>query len=220
MSKMNLEQFKQLERIKIAYLKHRGNVLAVANELKLPVEYTKKRIAKIKGQERNNVDVLISNTLMQHILLGYESRVSYLMEMLKSLANREQLYVSLCCGAPVERARGEEEYTAEVTYICLACHSIASVKLIDRETIYNIKQRVLEQLRVEDSALVEFADKMGYTNRPEQPPAVKQNILVLGKDFSKEDRQVVTNLSELSPPDREKMIKKLEKQITNIQQKE
>lgn len=75
---MNVEKFKLLEKIKESYLKNRGSVLAVASELKLDLEYTRKMVSKFKKKDKRDVSVLVADSLMEHILLGYKSRVQHL----------------------------------------------------------------------------------------------------------------------------------------------
>jgi hypothetical protein len=207
----NIEEFKLSEKIKIAYIKCRGEITGILKELNYPtdeehISLIKKHVARFKKQESRDVSVLISNTLMQHLMLGYQSRIHNLMEMLKVLEGRDQLEVSTCCESPVR-------HNDNNIYTCLTCNLRCNLKKIDKEGILDIKLGVLEQLREEDKALVEFAEKMGYTNKKEFPPApqVNQNVIIL-KEGGKEVK-IIEEMSELGPLERDTLIQKLEKRI-------
>lgn len=212
----SIEEYKLTEKIKLSYLRHRGNVLAISEELQLPVDYVKKMVLKFKGKESRDVATLISHNLMSHVMLGYESRVHNLMEMLKMLDGRDKNKISVCCEAPVRRYEETIAFGYE-DYECLACHLKCEVKILDKEAIIELRLGVLEQLREEDRALVEFAERMGYTNKePTQPaPYINQNFVVV-RDRNKagDDAEVVKELKRLSPMERDILVEKLTKAMT------
>jgi len=218
---MSIEKFKMTEKIKLSYLRHRGNVTEVVEETGYPMELVKKAIAKIKKQGERNVAVLISNTLMSHLMLGYESRVTNLMAMVKNLEGRDRNKVSICCDSPVRRIITSEEYGHE-DYECLECGLRAEIKILDKESILNIKIKLFEQLREEDKCLTEFADKMGYTNRENPPPPIiqKNNVLVIksdkGSGMTDKDTEIVQDYSKLPPMERERHVEKLRNEIIDI----
>jgi len=207
----NIEEFRLLEKVKLSYLKHRGNVIEITKETNLPIEYIQKLVAKFKKRESKDIATLISHNLMQYIMLGYDSRVSHLMTMLRALEGRDQNRISLCCEAPVIRVEETIEYGYE-DYECLVCHLMCGTKIIDKEGILDLKIEMIEQLREEDKALVDFAEKMGYTNKPavEPPISVKNNILVIGEG---QDRKIVEDYSNLPAMDRQKIIDNIDKQL-------
>lgn len=211
---MNIEKFKLIEKVKLSYLKHRGNVLEVSKELKLPFDFIKKAVNKFRKQEERSVRILISNTIARHILLGYESRIRNYMDILKKLENRDQLVVSVCCNYPViVEARNNERVD-----VCMKCNKPCLTHIVDKVSIYRMKKEILEQLREEDRLLIEFAEKMGYTNKEEKTPESviynTQNIAVIRNDKEgKLNKEVVEEVEKLSPHDRELLIKKLENKI-------
>ena len=211
---MNIEIFRLKEKIKIASFKHRGNVTAIIKELNLPetresYEFVEKVLRKLRKSEERNISLLICNTLMQFLMGGYQQRTTYVQEMLRGLEGKEQSLVSKCCHMPVSSYKD--------TYICLKCGKISKeIERIDRLGVLALKIKLLEVLREEDRALVEFASKMGYTAMTEQQPLIKkvQNILCLGeegiKDLTEEEKTVFKEIKDLSPIDREEVIKRLE----------
>lgn len=208
---MKSENYIQYEKIKLSYLKNRGNAIEVADELNLPVKYIKKVIYKIKKQEDRDVSVLISNTLMSHILLGSKSRVILLTEMLKSLESTEKPLLSFCHEMPVEII----EDSFKTKYKCIQCKKYCEVTEIPEVDIYAVKNDIITQLREEDKNLIELASKMGYTNRIEPPPApvFKQNILVMGQGTNP---QIMQDIQLLPPIEREKLMEKLKREMLNF----
>jgi hypothetical protein len=92
----NLDQFKLEERIRLSYLKNRGNILKVSEELDLDHEYVKKICKKIKKRQSRDVNTLISDTLAQQILIGYNQRTTYLQEMIEQAVRTEIIYRCPC----------------------------------------------------------------------------------------------------------------------------
>lgn len=216
---MNIEKLKFLEKVKIAALKHRGDANLVLQELGLPntpdnYSLIKKFLKKIKKEEERDVATLISHNLMQHIFMGYNQRVRYIQEMLVYLNGKEEIKLSLCCNYPVKEKEGN--------FFCLKCHKKAEVEVLDKFEIMKMKMNLIEELRAEDKALVEFAERLGYTNKKEDESLVKnfqQNILyVKGDDdfFKKmtgEERETLIEISKLPPLAREAVIRRLEKMV-------
>lgn len=206
---MNLEQFKLAEKIKLSYLMHRGDAIKVSSDLSLPLDIINKYIKKFKKQEERSVSELISNNLMQTILLGYNSRVSILYDTLNSLKGREQLKISVCCEAPVIAHPEQKD-----AFLCAFCSKNAIVKLLDKEGIINLKLELLAQLRDEDKALVDFAGKMGYTQKEETPvQKIQQNFLVLN-DTKDLNNKIVQDISNLGAIERDILAEKLQKEIS------
>ena len=84
------------------------------------------------------------------------------------------------------------------------------------EKIYDIKQTTIEQLRNEDKALIDFAERMGYTNKEPStsPPLVKQEFLILNnKDISDEDKKTILEVEKLTPIERNNIINEINKTI-------
>ena len=209
-----MDKFELNDKIKLAYLRYRGNASEVAATLSLPIEFVRKVVGKFKKAESRDVSVRVSNMLMQQVLLGYESRVRNLQDMLDKLSGREQCSVSPCCHKPVVLS-GDSVIT------CQHCgKNVERVITIDKESIYRLRQELVVALRDEDKFLVDFADKMGYTNKPpvEQVPAFQQRNyqFVLKKgEMPPELEGVMGDIRKLSPTDREKFRKKLESKLVD-----
>ena len=216
---MDIETFRLEERIKIASFKHRGSVTAIVKELNLPetresYEFVERVLRKLRKREQRDVAMLISNNLMRVLMEGHAQRVIYIQEMLRVLEGREQADVSVCCSLPVVVREGR-------TY-CMKCNKESEVQKVDKIGIFILKVKLLSELREEDKALVDFAVKMGYSamEQSDQQPLIKkvQNILYLGgglESLSEEEKATLKEISQLSPIDREVIIKKLERLVEN-----
>jgi len=210
----SIERFKLEEKVRLSFLRNRGSIAAVARDLSLDYEYTRNIVRKFKLELQHDTKSLVANRLYQELMFGRQSRVQNLMDMLRTLKDREQLYLSLCCDAPVRLYTELEGYAIPETHECMQCHCRCEVKLVDRLHIMKTKQDILRQLLDEDDKLAEFAQKFGFTTAPPPPPPTienyKPNILVIGDGKSK---KIIEDASKLTPLDRETIINTLEKQI-------
>jgi len=204
-----------LEKAKICYLKRAGNLIDMAQDLGVEVSRAKELVDEFKKQESEDVKVLISNHLMRLVIFGSEGRKLRFMEMIKSLEATEKPRLSVCCNSRfsiINSGQSEPEI-----YRCLKCNATCAVHKVPKATIYNIKINIEEQLRKEDETLVNMAEKMGYTNKPEGPSTltqVKQDILIIGGEGK--DKQIIDDYSKLTPMDREILMEKLRKEIVTI----
>jgi hypothetical protein len=203
---MNIEEFRMIEKIKLSYLKHRGNIEDISKDLAIDVAYIRKMVGKFKKKEDRDVSTLIANNLMAHVMLGSQSRTVRLMELLKTVEGSEKPILSVCCQAPFDVI--EDSY--ENRYVCQKCDRSCDIHYFIKPAVYNIISNLIEQLREEDVALIEMADKMGYTNVQKVPDTlIQQNnrILVLNDN----EKEAFRDLKALPPLDREKIIDKIGK---------
>ena len=208
MSSTGLEKFKLAERIRLSFIKHRGNVVAVAEELGISdLDYIKKECKKIQKRCRRDVSFFIATTLMEHLLLGYQQRVNALQKSLISVDNTYEL-VSACCKRHVDVTPNGDT----VIYTCANCGNVCGVHNNFDDHAHNIRLETVCALREEDKMLTEFAVKMGYTNQEPVPSQrITQNVVVLPQRGL--DDNTAKGVAEMSPVDREKLRKSLEKHI-------
>jgi len=214
----SIEKLKQEQKKNISYLRNRGNISRIVSELNIDENYIRKVIYKIKKQERRDVSVLISNTLMQHILIGYESRIHHMMEALLSLDGKEEIEVSICCGFPFVI---RETVKKDKVKICTKCNKICLTNVINKESIYRLKKELIAEMREEDIALVEMAEKMGYTNKEVQPNYIfkkSDTFIVTNNDsFSDKDKETLQKIKDIDPMTREKIRKDIESNILDAE---
>lgn len=218
----NIEKIKLMERLKISYLKNRGDALAVSDEMNLPLDFVRKAVAKFKKREELDVRVLIADTIMQHVLLGHKSRVEHYKQMIRDIDREETVFFSRCCNFPA--SKHSDSFDGD-HYRCNSCGAKTQAYPLYYEERQRWKHRALKELREEDAAIVEFGNKMGYTEQKEQVTFKNyqyfgQNINVPpqhgpGPNAVPIDPQLAMELSQMSPMDREKIRKAIEKKIMN-----
>jgi hypothetical protein len=203
------------EKVRLAYLRHRGDIALIQKDLQVNDRVLlRKIIKKFRVEMDHSVRNWVAENLYKELIFGRQSRVQNLMDMLRVLQDREQLYLSMCCDAPAEKHTEIEGYKIPDTYMCLMCHMRCEVKLTDRIHIIKTKQDILKQLLEEDDALTLFAERLGFTNLPPQElPSIgmyKPNVIVIG---SGKDQKIIQDASTMSPMDREALRKELEERI-------
>ena len=220
-----VEEFRLVEKIKLSYLKNRGDLFSILKDVEFPedkdhIEYVQRLIKKFRGAEEKDVSVLIANNLMSHVLLGTESRCSHLMEMLRSLDKSERPAVSVCNNSTYKVEKDEE--TELEIFRCCSCQAPCEIHHPPKAMIYKLKLDLLEQLREEDLGLVDMAEKMGYTNKTEAPPTTiinnKPNVLIIGgnKDTEVADKRIAEEYTNMPQVEKARLIEKLKKEIVTI----
>jgi hypothetical protein len=207
-----IEQFKAMERFRLCYLKHRGNVLSTCEELGWPIEVGRSYANKVKGRVERDVAFGVSQSIMMQLLIGYESRVGHLQELLNRLDGTNKLIVSKCCYYPIFLKKERREPLPH----CTNCNKKCETKIVGLPVVYDLIFRTVGQLQDEDRAIVEFAKKMGYVN-PDAPPTsiVRNNVLVVDGNRKQLplDQGFVQDVERLPPMEREKLRKRLEEHI-------
>jgi hypothetical protein len=212
---MKIDEFKLVEKIKLSYLKNRGNVIDISKELNINIEYIQKMVNKFKKKEDRDVSTLIANNLMSHVMLGSQSRTVRLMELVKTIEGAEKPVLSVCCQSSYDEI--QDSYCD--FYLCQKCHRRCDIHYFIKPAVYNIMVSLIEQLREEDISLIEMADKMGFTNVQKVPDTlIQQNnkILILNEN----EKEAFRDLKSLPPLDREKIIDRIGKILIQDKRKE
>ena len=205
-----IEKFKEEEKIRVSLLRHRGDILTVVNETGLDLQYVKRVASKIKKNQRRDVDRLVANDIAQLILSGAEQREHVYLTYLNSLEGKETARVSLCHGVPVK----DFSFDDTSYYNCLKCGRTCGTKVIENMAIHNLVLRYNEQLREEAKFLIEFADKMGFTNKVTLPSTkITQYNIAMGGRGDGIDKEILSDVSKLTGPERQQLRRKLEQQI-------
>jgi hypothetical protein len=202
-------------KIHVALLRYRGDISQVVKVTGYDHHYVQKIARKQKNKRRHDVSVWVADSIMETILTGYEQRLEYLQKCLLLLEGKEEAFVSLCHGDPVE----VKQIRRTPFYICLKCNQRASVKLKTRNDVFALIVTIVESLREEDRSLVEFADKMGYTKKSVVPVQDnRQNLFIFaGSNTSKGmDGNIVKQIEGMSPLERERTRKQLSSTLIDM----
>lgn len=203
-----IEKQKLENQIRLSYYKHRGDVFAISQELQVPEEYVIKIAKKIKNRQKRDADFLISSTIMEHLILGSNQRNKTLTELLAKLDKHLEKEVSHCCYATIE-VRAVASATAN---FCSECGQRCSIEnRLDTECVTLVNETI-ENLRGEDDSLVKFADKLGFTNKEEQPTnKITQYNISLNN--GKVDENIQKDILKLSGAERTQLRKSIESAI-------
>lgn len=219
----SLAEFQVREKIKIASLKHRGNLAAIVKETGLNAEYVSKVLFKLRRDKDLATNFLIANNIMQVIYDGYQQRIIYYEEMLRSLENEQQFQVSNCCRALIRIENNQN--------ICVTCAKSCIPSTVTKIEIYDLKMKILSERQKEDAAMIAYAVKMGFTQAPPPAPTIKQDILVVnggqpqavsqreGKpaiEVSASEVLTYEQIKNMPPQEREKLKKDLQKTILGL----
>jgi hypothetical protein len=182
----NIEKYRLEERVFLSNAKHRGNAELVAKEVGIPYEFAVRICNKLKKKQDRDVNILIASHIMGTVMLGRESRMQYYTTMINALEGRDSIELSVCHnGLMVCKMSGEP-------LVCLKCGLPAKSYIEHQAGIYHLRMELLKELREEDNSLVEFADKMGYTQRQQVPPMVyndERKYLFLGQGTNPKQHQ-------------------------------
>ena len=206
--------------VKLSWLKHRGNILEVIEELGMPEEVVRAEVIKIKEESKDPL-TLIANTLSQEILIGHQSRVHLLMAILKKLSINLDQRISLCCKFPVDPIKESQEY-GHKDYRCMNCHKLCDTNIITNAELVDLAKQVITELREEDKELLVFAKDMGYTNAlPTTIINQKQNIVVFDNKEGENTEKIIKKVEDLlDPMARDRLIEKLDQEIVDMEVEE
>ena len=200
------------EQIRLSFLLHRGNILAISEETGYPLEVVRKEVDKIKKHTKRDMTFLAAQGILNHVILGHKSRVLHLHKSLELLEGKEKVILTGCCRVPVI----EKKIRRKVTNYCFNCKKECIAILQDKLSVYDVRNKLIESLREEDKALVDFAKRLGFIN-PDAPlpPLVRNEVMVLQNQQtpSKPDglnQDTIALIQNLPPIDREKIRKQLE----------
>jgi len=212
----SIEKFKLEERIRIAYLKHAGNVEMVATDCNVDYAYALKICNKFKKRQSRDVSVFVGTAMASYILMGAEERKAHIRELLNEELSKQPVEVSTCCNKPIKKLIWDNEHRA----VCQKCGKDCLFTLKDTRD-KNFILKLLKQLREDDTVIVKAAEQLGFGNKQDAPLISKKEVnynLHLGKD----DQELLKRAEDLDPRTREMLRNDLRKQIAeaNFEEKD
>ena len=200
-------------RVRVELLKHRGDVVAVSRVTGYPLPYIEKIFHKQRKQRKLDVSRWVADSIMETILVGYEQRIAYLQRCLEVLEGKEEAYISICHGEPVEQVQPRRT----PYWRCLKCNNRTGVELKTRGGVVNLILSTIAALKAEDESLVVFAEKMGYTNR--EAPTIndnRQNLFIFTNGKAAIDATLAKQIEDMSPLERERTRKQLSSKLLEM----
>jgi len=212
----NIEEYKLKNKIRNSYLRHQGDVVAVAHEVGYDLKFIRKEVKKIHKSEDWKNQVIISRN-MQDLMLGkYNMRFIRFKEMLDDLENKQRKIVSACCSKSINRVGSSPKFT------CSSCGLECRTHEVEVLAIYNLKASILNDMAADDERMAAFMMKMGMTEHPEPPtpPSVKLTQFNVNLPGNKHHDPVVQEklkkVQDLGPMERERLIRSLEDEIVKL----
>lgn len=211
------------EHVRYLLLRFPKNLMRVAEEAskfvnrEVSIEEVKRIYDKFKKSQSKDINYWVACNLAQEILQGSLERNAKLEAMYQTWDGREIAEASICCNAPVEHIEmGGNSY-----YRCLACNETCNIKTLSFLDLEELKMKILKQMREESSFLIKMAKEMGFTTGA--PKIVEKNQQFIYVDQRKDkvaepvniDASVGKDLENMSPMEREAVLKRLEKMQAN-----
>ena len=210
------EEAEIIEKIRVSYIKNRGNSLLITKELNYPKEFIYKTIRKFKKESKHEMPTLVAEKVLEHLMLGYMTRTQYLFETIKDAERAEKSLRSTCCKSIVrELDRVFEGIGATKGFECLLCKKEADVYVYLDTDFMTTKMNALEKLRKEDELLHKWLIENKYTEKPSSIVVQDNSINIQNnKQLSSED---VAELEKLGPLAQEELRLKIEKKILDVE---
>ena len=184
----------------------------------IPVSEVERILQRFAKQQNRDVNLWVAVNLSREILLGSQQRQAKLEAMYSVWDGRENSLVSLCCGAPVEEL---EDSGPDFSFRCLKCNRLCNAEVLDHLELERLKIKIIQEMREESLHLIQFAEKMGFTAQQPVPVTKNQNFILVdnrtpGKDAPIPiDAQTGHQIENMSPMEREGLIKRLEGLVSN-----
>lgn len=150
-----IEKFKQVERIRRLFFKHRGNIPAIIEETGLDGNYIRKVARKIRKGFSRDVNFQTACFITDAILSGREQRLILLEERLQEVLNKKEV-VSRCC----KRLVNVNYWEQEPRYKCLGCGAdcdILEADIVNDNTVV----KLIDRMRKEDELVAKFLAAIG-----------------------------------------------------------
>ena len=208
----SIEEYRMEERVRKAYFRHRGNLLAVLDETKLPKEYIEKAVLKIKKGEDWKVSRLVAEEISREMLLGRQQRIGHLVQEIEMYRENEKVKKSTCCKDLVRRL----DTDGVIQYECLGCGNFTDIVEVVNPDAHKMLLVALDELRKEDELFYKFSEKVGIFETPPQTVIKnQQNFVVMPK--GELDEATVKEISALSRVEQDALRLSIEKTISEAE---
>lgn len=173
---------------------------------------------KMKSQQDRDTAMWVASNISQKLFQGIREREAKLEAMFATWAGAEKGCVSVCCGGPVEK---KKDVSGNTYHFCLVCCQNAHIRTARYPEIEKLKMQIIREMRKETELMIKFAKDLGFTAKGNEPPKkVHQhtNFVVVGggggggqQGAVPIDAEAAKRLEEMSPTERERIIKSLER---------
>ncbi len=230
-----LQELEWENKTRLLFFKHRGNIAEIVKELqsiyenevenvgeRITVDFVKKVIKKYKKEQKSR-DPFVATWILDYIFMGTKQREVFWDIDDKELERHKFLYRSVCCDAATEMHIDQE---SEPHFTCMKCDKICRVYRIPNLDVFEVQRKIRVEKRRDEEQLVKAAESLGFGG--EKPPLIKQynqQVVLPGentpgrkrigvkeiKELPDSDQELVENMKDMDPRDRETIRKNLEK---------
>lgn len=234
MASITLQKLEWENTIRILFLKHRGDVPKIVKDLRdkyqdavdnagerFTLTFVKKVIQKFKRETKVNAPY-VATWVLEYVLAGTRQREVYFDTDIEELEAHKFYYRSGCCDAVAD-----SRITPEGTqyFSCMKCSAVCQVYRAPNLSIFEMKRKLIGEKRKDEEQIVKAVDSLGFGG--EKVPVIKatnyQVVLEGGKSgrkhiesFTKEEKQIVEDVDDLSSMDREVVIMRTRQRIADI----
>lgn len=217
---------------RLLFFKHRGELSGIVKDLRakygdtvensderITVTYVRKIINKFKKQQKKNCPYVATN-IMDFVLMGTKQREQLWDADNQELEDYRFYYLSGCCDAMTKKRVNDKD---EECFICLKCDKICNGYRIPDLRIFELQRKLRVEKRKDEEQLVQAVEKLGFGQ--EKTPVLKQyyNQVIAGssgvkqitskeiKSLPGDAQNLIENINDMDPRDRESVRKELEK---------
>jgi hypothetical protein len=168
---------------------------------------------RFRESQDKDVSLWVACNLAREVLHTSFQRQAKLEAMYQAWDGKESAEVSLCCSAPVEK---KEPMQGSAYYRCMKCDNTCKTKHIAKVELEKLKITIIREMRKESEFIMKFAKTMGFAAPSESKNVVKNtNFIYQSSEKSSSnkgvDHEVAKKLEEMTPIERERVIKSLER---------
>ena len=163
-----ITKFRQQERIRRLFFKHRGNINAIVDETGFDESYIIKVTRKIKKGFQRDVCSEIASFITAAILEGVEQRRILLEDRLQEIQKKELR--SICCGSPISI----HTYEQTKWYKCKRCGENCEIEEYDLTRNVDFV-RLTNAMRKEDELLAKWMTAVGFVENITKEQIPPQN---------------------------------------------
>lgn len=225
----NIVKLRLEEKIRFLLLRFSNNLDRVAEEASkyagtnIPVEVVAKISKKFREKQDKDIKFWVACSMAQEVLRGAMERQAKLEAMYQCWDGKEEDWASSCCSAPVQ------EYvpnggTGVPYYRCLQCENTCNRIRKNHLELEHLKLRILNDMRRESTFLVKAAKDLGFVTEKDPTPVTNnKNFILVNNQANQEspqpipiDAEAAKRVENMSPAEREKLIRKLDKMVDNV----
>lgn len=210
------------EKIRISFIKNRGNEQATAFDVGAPIDDVRTVCNQYLSKAKQG-KVSPTDTLLHYLELGHVQRTSSLQNVLEEARQAASRPFSQCCKAPASVSSYMKEKGVDDIpfYTCTACDELCDVFFKFDNKAMGTMLGALDLMRKEDAQLLNFISKLHLSQSPEdmKPTGGNPEFTFTDESGKKTKRvvskEVVADADKLTPVEREKLRKDLELRIVS-----